>query len=128
MPFTLTMPKLSPTMDAGTIVKWKKKVGDFIKADEVLFEVATDKATVEHTVLDDGFLKAILIPAGKEAKVGQAVAVFTETKDEDISSYKPEGLIPEKKVEKSYFFYRAARLCSRRAFRRFSFSIPGWSS
>jgi pyruvate dehydrogenase E2 component (dihydrolipoamide acetyltransferase) len=100
MPFTLTMPKLSPTMEAGTIVKWTKKVGDFIKADEVLFEVATDKATVEHTVLDDGFLREILVPNGQEARVGQAVAVFSETKDEDISSYKPEGVPEEKKAEK----------------------------
>ncbi len=93
MPFTLTMPKLSPTMEEGTIVKWKKKVGDFIKADDVVFEVATDKATVEHTALDDGFLRVILIPEGKEARVNQAIAVLTATKDEDVSSYKPEGLI-----------------------------------
>ena len=93
MPFTLTMPKLSPTMEEGTIVKWKKNVGEFIKADDVIFEVATDKATVEHTALDDGFLRVILVGEGKEAKVNQAIAVLTATKEEDISSYKPEGLM-----------------------------------
>ncbi len=95
MPFTLTMPKLSPTMEEGTIVQWKKKVGDYVKAGDVLFEVATDKATVEHTALDDGFLRSILVGDGKNAKMGQAIAVFTEKKEEDISSYKPEGVFQE---------------------------------
>ena len=80
MPFTLTMPKLSPTMEEGTIIQWKKKVGDYVKAGDVLFEVATDKATVEHTALDDGFLRLVIVENGKEAKVNQAVAVFTEKK------------------------------------------------
>ena len=47
MPFTLTMPKLSPTMEEGTIVKWHKKAGEFVEPGDVLLEVATDKATVE---------------------------------------------------------------------------------
>ena len=46
MPFTLTMPKLSPTMEEGMIAKWCKKEGDFVKSGELIFEVATDKATV----------------------------------------------------------------------------------
>lgn len=92
MPFTLTMPKLSPTMEEGTITKWCKKVGDHVKAGDVLFEVATDKATVEHTALDDGYLRKILVDAGGEAKVNQAVAIFTEKADESIEGYVPEGL------------------------------------
>ncbi len=98
MPFTLTMPKLSPTMEEGTIIKWKKNIGDFVKAGDILFDVATDKATVEHAALDDGFLRQILIGDGKDATVNQPIAVFSLKKDEDISSYKPEGLIPEVKV------------------------------
>ena len=43
---TLGMPALSPTMEAGTLVSWKKAVGDAIAAGDVLAEVATDKATV----------------------------------------------------------------------------------
>ena len=64
MPFTLTMPELSPTMEEGTIAKWHKKVGDIVKAGEVLIEVATDKATVEHTALDKGFLRKIFVKEG----------------------------------------------------------------
>lgn len=100
MPFTLTMPKLSPTMNEGTITKWRKNEGEFVSVGETLFEVATDKATVEHTALDEGWLKKILIPEGGEAVVNQAIAVFTESKDESIEGYKPEGVSTEKPVDK----------------------------
>lgn len=94
MPFTLTMPKLSPTMEEGTIVKWHKKEGDQVNEGEVLFEVATDKATVEHSAIDGGFLRKVLVAEGSDARVNQAIAVFSETADEDISSYEPEGKEP----------------------------------
>ncbi len=89
MPITLTMPKLSPTMEEGTIVKWMKKEGDQVKEGDVLFEVATDKATVEHSSLDDGFLRQILVQEGGHAKVNQAVAVMTATQDESYEVEKP---------------------------------------
>ncbi len=95
MPFTLTMPKLSPTMEEGTIVKWRKKEGEFVKAGDTLFEIATDKATVEHNALDPGFLRQILIKEGESAIVNQAVAIFTATQEESIVGYKPEGDVPK---------------------------------
>lgn len=96
MPFTLTMPKLSPTMEGGMITKWRKNVGEKIEAGDVLFDVATDKATVEYNSLDDGFLRLILVDGGKEALVGAPVAILSASKDEDISSYKPESKVQEK--------------------------------
>lgn len=90
MPFTLAMPKLSPTMEAGEIVKWHKKEGDAVAADELLFEVSTDKATVEYNSLDAGFLRKILVSEGKEAKVNEPIAVFTETLEESIEGYVSE--------------------------------------
>lgn len=95
MPQTLTMPKLSPTMESGTIVKWMKKEGDFVKEGELLFEVATDKATVEYTALDEGYLRKILVHEGESAAVNQGVAVFTESSSESIDNYKPEGISPK---------------------------------
>lgn len=92
MPFTLTMPKLSPTMEEGTIAKWHKKVGDFIEAGDVLLEVSTDKATVEYNALDSGWLRQIVVAEGKEAVVNQPIAIFTEEKEESIEGYKPEGV------------------------------------
>ncbi len=101
MPFTLTMPKLSPTMEEGTIAKWRKKEGDFVKAGEALIEVATDKATVEHNALDEGWLRKILIKEGESAVVNQAIAVFTEKKEESIDGYQPEGITPKTAQPKS---------------------------
>jgi len=94
MPFTLTMPKLSPTMEEGTIAKWHKVEGDFVESGELLMEVATDKATVEHTAIDEGYLRKIIITEGGEAIVNQAIAIFTEQSDESIEGYSPEGASP----------------------------------
>lgn len=96
MPFTLNMPKLSPTMEEGTIAKWHKKVGDKIEAGDLVIEVATDKAVVEYNALDGGWLRQILIPEGKEAQVNQAIAVMTEDKNESLEGFQAE---PVKKAE-----------------------------
>jgi pyruvate dehydrogenase E2 component (dihydrolipoamide acetyltransferase) len=90
MPFTVTLPKLSPTMEGGVVVKWHKKVGDAIAAGDLLIEVSTDKATVEYQALDKGFLREILVPEGMEAKVNQPIAVCTVKADESIAGYTPE--------------------------------------
>ncbi len=87
MPFVVTMPKLSPTMEKGVLVKWHKRLGDLVRAGDALFDVATDKATVEHTALDEGYLRQIIVQEGKEAYINQPIAIFTETKDENIDDY-----------------------------------------
>lgn len=90
MAFTLDMPKLSPTMDEGTIAKWHVKEGDYVKEGALLLEITTDKATVEHTALDEGFLRMILIPEGKTASVNQPLAIFSENQEESIESFIPK--------------------------------------
>lgn len=92
MPFTFTMPKLSPTMTSGSIAKWHKKAGDHVAAGELLIEISTDKATVEHNALDEGYLRKILAKEGEEVAVNQPLAIFSETKDESIASYTPEAV------------------------------------
>lgn len=99
MPFTVTMPKLSPTMEEGVIVKWHFKEGDEVEAGAVLIEAATDKATVEYNALDGGWLRKILIPEGQKALVNQAIAIFTAEKNESIEGYQPTGVTPEVKVQ-----------------------------
>lgn len=102
MPFTLTMPKLSPTMDSGTIVKWLKKEGDSVEAGDVLMEVATDKATVEYQAIDSGWLRKILIKEGMEAVVNDPIAIFTEEKAESIEGYQvPAPAKTERQEEKA---------------------------
>lgn len=85
------MPKLSPTMEEGTIAKWYKKEGDYVEAGELLLEVATDKATVEFNAIDSGYLRKFIIAEGGEAIVNEPIAIFTEKKDESIEGYQPEG-------------------------------------
>lgn len=96
MPFILTMPKLSPTMEEGVIVKWHKKEGDFVESGDLLLEVTTDKATVEHLALDEGYLRKIIIKDGGEAEVNVAIAVFSEDAKEDISKLQIKEKPPEK--------------------------------
>lgn len=84
MPFFVNMPKLSPTMEEGTIAKWHVKEGDFVEAGQVLLEIATDKATMEFNALDEGFLGKILVEENGMAKVNDPIAVFTESKDENF--------------------------------------------
>ena len=47
MPVEVTMPRLTDSMEEGTVVKWLKKVGDEVKKGESLLELATDKANME---------------------------------------------------------------------------------
>lgn len=91
MPFTVTMPKLSPTMEEGSIAKWHKKEGEFVEAGELLLEVSTDKATVEYNAVDAGWVRKILIQDGGEAKVNQPIGIFTEDQNESIENYQPTG-------------------------------------
>src|ERR1700704_2575339 len=69
----VNMPKLSDTMEEGTIVEWKKKTGDAVKSGDVLAEVESDKATFDLEAEADGVLK-IIVPNGVPAKIGAPIA------------------------------------------------------
>lgn len=99
MPFTMTMPKLSPTMEEGVIAKWHVSEGDFVHSGDLLFEVSTDKATVEHNALDEGWLRKILVSEGEAADVNQPVAIFTEEKNESLEGYEVKA--PPKEEEEA---------------------------
>jgi pyruvate dehydrogenase E2 component (dihydrolipoamide acetyltransferase) len=72
----IQMPKLSDTMTEGTLVSWKKKVGDQVTAGEVLAEIETDKATMEWEATDDGVLKEIYVQEGEKVNVGERIALI----------------------------------------------------
>jgi len=93
----LTMPALSPTMEEGGIVSWEKKVGDEVKAGDVMAQVATDKANVSFDSTEDGFIAAILVPAGSEGiKVGTPVAILVDDADKvaAFKNYTANGAAP----------------------------------
>ncbi|MBE2205841.1 MAG: 2-oxo acid dehydrogenase subunit E2 [Chthoniobacterales bacterium] len=73
----ITMPKLSDTMNEGTLVKWLKKAGDKIEVGDILAEVETDKATMEMEAFDEGTLLEILVPEGGVVKVGERLATLS---------------------------------------------------
>lgn len=85
MPISLTMPRLSDTMEAGTVIKWNVKEGDKVRSGDVLADIETDKATMEMQCFDDGTIAKILIEAGKQVKVGTTIAVIAG-KNEDVAS------------------------------------------
>src|SRR5450759_991411 len=73
----VNLPKLSDTMEEGTIVEWKKKTGDEVKAGDVLAEVESDKATFDLEAETGGVL-SILVKQGVPAKIGAPIATIGE--------------------------------------------------
>jgi pyruvate dehydrogenase E2 component (dihydrolipoamide acetyltransferase) len=72
------MPLLSDTMTEGVIHKWLKKVGDSVKAGDMLAEIETDKATMEIEAYEDGKLLFIGVKEGEAALVNSIIAVIGE--------------------------------------------------
>lgn len=70
------MPRLSDTMQVGTIARWVKHEGDAVKTGDVLIEVETDKATLELPSYHDGTLAQIVIGDGGTAPVGTIVGIL----------------------------------------------------
>ena len=70
------MPQLGETVTEGTITRWAKQVGDTVAADEVLFEVSTDKVDSEVPSPAAGVLQEIRVPEGETADVGTVLAVI----------------------------------------------------
>jgi pyruvate dehydrogenase E2 component (dihydrolipoamide acetyltransferase) len=74
----ITMPRLSDTMEEGTISSWLKKVGDKVQEGEILAEIETDKATMEFESFYDGILSHIAVNEGETVKVDELIAIISE--------------------------------------------------
>ena len=79
----INMPRLSDTMEEGTVAKWYKKVGDMVKEGDILAEIETDKATMEFEAFQEGELLYIGIKEGGTAPVDSLLAIIG-SKGEDI--------------------------------------------
>lgn len=79
------LPKLSPTMEEGTLVAWTKQEGDEVEVDDLLAEVETDKATMEFRSFDRGVLLKILVAEGETLEPDVPVAIIGK-KGEDITA------------------------------------------
>ncbi len=77
MPAYIEMPKLSDTMVEGTVVKWRKSVGEAVETGDVVAEVETDKAVMELEAFVEGTLNEIYVGEGAKARIGQKLASLT---------------------------------------------------
>jgi pyruvate dehydrogenase E2 component (dihydrolipoamide acetyltransferase) len=71
----LTMPRLSDTMEEGTIARWLVKEGDEIHEGDVIAEIETDKATMEFQSYADGTVLKILVGDGESVALGAPIAL-----------------------------------------------------
>ena len=76
MPIPITMPRLSDTMEQGTVVKWNVKVGDKVSSGDVLADIETDKATMELQSFDDGVVAKLSAQEGQKINVGETILVL----------------------------------------------------
>ncbi len=81
----IKMPRLSDTMEEGTVASWLKKVGDKVEEGDILAEIETDKATMEFESFNEGYLLYIGVQEGETAKVDTPLAIIGE-KGEDYSN------------------------------------------
>lgn len=80
----ILMPKLGLTMVEGTIIKWFKHEGDYVKVGDKLFEVETDKLTNEIEADTEGIVKKLFISEGQSAPVKTLIGIIAK-EDEDIT-------------------------------------------
>ncbi len=83
------MPALSPTMTEGKLARWLKKIGDEVRAGDVIAEIETDKATMEVEAVDEGKLTQILVDEGAEGVAVNTPIAVLGGNGEDVSAVPP---------------------------------------
>ena len=95
----INMPRLSDTMEEGTVATWLKKVGDKVSEGDILAEIETDKATMEFESFHEGTLLHIGVQEGETTKVDELLAIIGK-EGEDISALLKGGESKPKAEEK----------------------------
>ena len=100
----ITMPRLSDTMEEGTISSWLKDVGEKVVEGEILAEIETDKATMEFESFYDGILSHIAVQAGETVKVDELIAIISDGEidvNKALENYSKDSIKPstETKLE-----------------------------
>src|SRR5436309_15764039 len=72
----VVMPQLGETVKEGTVIAWRKKVGERVEKDEPLFEVNTDKVDMDVPSPATGVVSAIVVAEGTTVRVGAKLAVI----------------------------------------------------
>src|SRR5215471_13545018 len=84
------LPKLSPTMEEGVLIRWVKKEGEKVSPGDLVAEVETDKANMDFNIEDDGVLLKLLVKEGDTVKLGAPVAIIGKA-GEDITALVAEA-------------------------------------
>ena len=91
----MIMPKMGESIMEATVLKWLKKVGDKVEADEYLLEVATDKIDTEVPASHTGILTEIFVKEGEVAKIGKPICII-QTDGEEQNNLSKSTQISEK--------------------------------
>ena len=94
MSHDVIMPALGMAQDSGLLVAWRKQPGEAVAVGDALFEVETDKATMEVEATAAGFLSAVTAGNGADVPVGQVIARIVETA-EAVDATPPAGKAPD---------------------------------
>jgi len=100
MTIKITMPALSPTMTEGTLTKWLIKIGDQVKAGDVIAEIETDKATMEVEAVDEGQITKLFVEEGaSNIPVNSTIAILNgdNTVQNEEHEVKTKDLIEKNK-------------------------------
>src|SRR5450756_2513434 len=81
--YEVIMPKMGETMETGIIEKWRKKEGDKVEKGEILYDLATDKVSLEVESFFTGILRKIVKTEGEEVPIMEIIAYIGE-KDEPL--------------------------------------------
>src|SRR5258706_8387013 len=87
MAIEVKMPRLSDTMEQGTVVRWAVKPGQKVKSGDVIADIETDKATMELATYDDGVIARLAVPEGQQVAVGTLIAILAGA-GEDVGAIK----------------------------------------
>ena len=96
----IKMPRLSDTMEEGTVASWLKKVGDKVEEGDILAEIETDKATMEFESFYEGTLLYIGVKEGETTNVDEPLAIIGESNEDFKSLLNPSNSSENKKVDK----------------------------
>ncbi len=78
MSIEITMPRLSDTMEQGTVIKWYVKEGDAVSSGDTIADIETDKATMELQSFDEGTVVRLLVGEGQTVPIGAPICVLAE--------------------------------------------------
>ena len=108
MVIDIVMPKMGESIIEGTILEWKKKVGESIEVDEILLEIGTDKVDSEIPSPVSGKIMKLLAEPNDVIEVGRVIAQIDSEKDKRTEEEKGSSPAPEKPLEEKQVNTQAA--------------------